>query len=197
MANIVSITTPCNNEVKRYLELWDTMDNYVLQESALYKLFNVTYPKNTDIDDILIKASSLNDFYSTNIYSIFDIAKHILDLDIDDRLMSGDLSLVNDMKKVEIRGKTRNFYSFSTKYCSHHQKEKFPIYDSLVDKVLCYFKKADNFSDFKKYDLKDYVTFNDVLGDFVRHYSLDYGLKDIDRYLWLLGKEHYQVIYNK
>ena len=40
-------------------------------------------PENKQIEDILIKCSTLNDFYSTNIFSIFPVAKHILQLDID------------------------------------------------------------------------------------------------------------------
>lgn len=83
---MIEIPTPCKEEVIKYLELWDSRENYVLQERSLDKLFFYTYPNNTAIEEILIKASSLNDFYSTNIYSIFPVAKHILNLNIDERL---------------------------------------------------------------------------------------------------------------
>ena len=53
MKNII-IPTPCKKEVQKYLDLWDSLENYVLQENSLYKLFNKTYPKNTDIDDIIL-----------------------------------------------------------------------------------------------------------------------------------------------
>jgi len=33
------------------------------------KLFTETYPENTKMDDVLIKVCSLNDFYSTYIFS--------------------------------------------------------------------------------------------------------------------------------
>ncbi len=78
-----NIPTPNKCEVEKYLKNWDSLENYVLQESALDKLFFDTYPNNKDINDILIKASSLNDFYSTNIFSIFPVAKHIQKLNID------------------------------------------------------------------------------------------------------------------
>ena len=68
---MIEIPTPSEKEVIKYLKKWDSLENYVLQESALDKLFFKTYPNNNDINDILIKASSLNDFYSTNIFSIF------------------------------------------------------------------------------------------------------------------------------
>lgn len=190
------IPKPNKNEVKKYLKLWDTLENYVLQESSLDKLFFRTYPENKDINDILIKASSLNDFYSTNIFSIFPVAKHILELNIDKRLKNGDASLVNDIAKITINGKQKNFYSFATKYCSHHQPILFPIYDSYVEKILMYFNKQDKFYNFKREDLKDYSKFKNILIEFKKFYGIDeYNLKDIDRYLWQLGKEYFPKKY--
>lgn len=186
------IPKPNKNEVIKYLNLWDSLENYVLQESSLDKLFLKTYPENRDINDILIKASSLNDFYSTNIFSIFPVAKHILELNIDERLKNGDESLVKDIAKVTINGKQKYFYSFATKYCSHHQPILFPIYDSYVEKILIYFNKQDKFYNFKREDLKDYSKFKNILIEFKKFYEIDeYNLKDIDRYLWQLGKEYF------
>ncbi|MCI6847232.1 MAG: hypothetical protein MR835_00020 [Erysipelotrichaceae bacterium] len=189
---MVNIPTPCKREVKKYLDKWDSLENYVLQENSLDKLFFKTYPNNDDINDILIKASSLNDFYSTNIFSIFSVAKHIHSLNIDERLKKHDESLVNDIANIEISGKKITFYSFATKYCSHHDPVNFPIYDSYVEKILVHFNKKDNFSKFTKKDLKDYAKFKRVLIDFKKYYCIDeYNLKDIDRYIWQLGKEYY------
>ena len=193
---MIQIPTPCKKEVIKYLKLWDSLENYVLQESSLDKLFFYTYPKNTDINDILIKASSLNDFYSTNIFSIFPVAKHILKLNIDKRLEKGDESLVNDIAKITINGKDKYFYSFATKYCSHHSPLIFPIYDSYVEKVLLHFNKNDHFSNFKKEDLKNYKRFKEILIEFKNFYKIDeYNLKDIDRYLWQLGKDYFPKKY--
>lgn len=129
---------PSEAEVKKYLNKWDSLENYVLQESALDKLFFNTYPNNKDINDILIKAAALNDFYSTNIFSIFPVAKHILNLNIDERLKNKDISLVNDIAKVEINGKVKNFYSFATKYCSHHYPLDYPNMIRMLKKYWFY-----------------------------------------------------------
>ena len=98
------------------------------KEDSLKKLFSETYPNNTEIEDILIKANTLNDFYSTNIYSILSVAEHILKLNIDKRLNSFDDTLVNDIALIEINGKEKNFYSFATKYCSHHHPTEYPLF---------------------------------------------------------------------
>lgn len=189
---MINIPKPSKEEVEKYLKLWDSLENYVLQENSLNKLFYKTYPKNTDIDDILIKASSLNDFYSTNIFSIFNVAKHIKELNIDARLANKDETLVNELAKVKINDKEKNFYSFATKYCSHHDPINYPIYDSYVEKILIHFKKIDNFSNFKREDLKEYPKFKQILIEFKKYYDIDdYNLKDIDKYLWQLGKEYY------
>lgn len=186
------IPIPSKAEVIKYLNKWDSLENYVLQENSLDKLFFKTYPNNDDINNILIKASSLNDFYSTNIFSIFSVSKHILSLNIDSRLKECDELLVNDIANVEINGKKKNFYSFATKYCSHHDPINFPIYDSYVEKILLYFNKQDRFSNFKRVDLKNYSKFKKVLIDFKKFYNIDeYNLKDIDKYLWQLGKEYF------
>lgn len=196
MIKLIDIPRPSKKEVDRYLKKWDSLENYVLQEDSLNKLFFKTYPKNDDINDILIKASSLNDFYSTNIFSIFPVAKHILKLDIDARLEKGDTTLVNDIAKLKINGVDKNFYSFATKYCSHHFPEVFPIYDSFVEKCLMYFYKKDKFYNFKKEDLKDYTKFKNILIYFKKYYNIDnYNLKDIDRYLWQLGKDYFPKKY--
>lgn len=193
---MMKIPNPSKDEVKKYLQKWDSLDNYVLQESSLDKLFLKTYPNNTDINDILIKASSLNDFYSTNIFSIFSVAKHILELNIDERLKAGDETLVNDIAKIIINNKNKNFYSFASKYCSHHYPTEYPIYDNNVEKVLLYFKKRDKFDDFTKEDLKNYKTFKKILITFKNFYKIDeYDLKEIDKYIWQLGKEYFPKKY--
>lgn len=189
----MDIPRPSKAELQKYLKVWDSLENYSLQENALEKLFLKTYIHNTDINDVLIKVSALNDFYSTNIFSSFQVAKHIVSLDIDERLKAGDVTLVNDIARVCMdNGVIKNFYSFATKYCSHHNSLEFPIYDSYVDKVLRYFREVDRFSHFKNDDLKSYIEFKKILLQFRAFYKLEpYTLKDIDKYLWLLGKEKF------
>ena len=161
------------DEVGKYLKRWNALENYHLQEDALDKLFFSLCPNNTDISDILIKVSTLNDFYSTNIFSVYPVAKHILSMDVDARLKAGDVTLISDIQKVTINGVEKNFYSFATKYCSHHNPLEFPIYDSYVEKVLKYFRDKDGFSVFTNVDLKDYIRFKGVLIDFRKFYNLE------------------------
>ena len=188
----VLLPRPCQSEVEKYLDLWNTLENYSLQEAALDKLFFTMAPNNTRIEDILLKVSTLNDFYSTNIFSVFPVAKHILSLNIDTRLKQGDPTLVDAIKTVD----GRNHYSFATKYCSHHNPLEYPIYDSHVDKVLRYFRDKDGFCAFESDDLKQYDKFKQIVLAFRTYYELEqYTLKEIDQYLWQLGKDYFPKNY--
>lgn len=181
---------PSIAQVEHYLAKWDGLEDYSFQEEALGKLFFRLCPENTCIEDILLKVSTLNDFYSTHIYSTYPVAKHILALDIDERLWAGDLALVKEIQKVTVKGTERNLYSFASKYCSHHNPLAFPIYDSYVDEMVYRFMKQDHFAHFQRSDLKDYQRFYEILLAFRFFYGLEkYNLKEIDKYLWQLGKD--------
>lgn len=186
---------PCVEQVEHYLTQWNSLEDYHLQENALDKLFFELCPENWDISDVLLKVSALNDFYSTHIFKVFPMAKHIVALGVDERLKAGDVSLVGDIQKIS--GRNINHYSFATKYCSHHKPFDFPIYDSYVDRVLRYYRRRDEFSDFIDSDLKEYEHFKAILMAFRSSYGLEaYNLKEIDKYIWLLGKEYFPKNYS-
>lgn len=182
-----------------FLNYWKELPSYSNQESSLKKLFEELCPKNDKIEDVLIKCSALNDFYSTNIFDVHTVAQHILSLNIDDRLVRGDRSLVDDIAHVEVNGKDHFFYSFATKYCSHHQPELYAIYDNYVEKVLLTMKERERFAEFNRDDLKDYGKYMDVIEVFQHTFGLtQYNIKSLDQYLWQLGKwyfNNYGLIY--
>ena len=61
MINIF-VPIPCKEEVEKYLNLWNSLPDYVTQESALDKLFFGDFKYNDNLENILIKCSVLNDF---------------------------------------------------------------------------------------------------------------------------------------
>jgi hypothetical protein len=184
------IADPTAEIVNIYLQKWQTLKKYTLQEESLSLLFQKLCPKNDDILHILLKVSALNDFYSTNIFDTHSVARHILSKSPASRLAAGDCSLVNDLANVTIGGKPRHLYSFASKYCNHHNPEAFPIYDSYVQKMLMHFRNRDAFIAFDVTEMKEYERFVEIIKAFQQHYSLDqFTLRQIDIYLWLAGKE--------
>lgn len=195
--NRIVIPTPSNDQVIYWINKWNDPDNYKykIQEEAIDDLFKL-YKTNVDLKNIIIKCSILNDFYSTNIFDVYSVALHIFELDIDKKLNNNDLTLVNDIANVKIINKC--FYSFATKYCSHHKPDTYPLYDYYVDKMLCYFKKKDKFYNFNKNDLKDYEKFKHIIDEFINYYKLnEFNYKKIDQYLWMAGKSYFKRNYNK
>lgn len=64
--------------------------------------------------------------------------------------------------------------------------------------MLRHFRNVDAFFDFDNNDLKNYKNFKNILLKFREFYKLEkFSLKDLDRYLWQVGKEYYPKNYNK
>lgn len=184
--------------IKESLEEWQTLKKYRLQEDSLGLLFRHFCPGNKKIEHVLLKVCALNDFYSTNIFDTYSVAKHVLEMDLDTRLNLGDCSLVNELARVTIREKEWNFYSFASKYCNHHKPERFPIFDSFVERLLMHYKKAHGFAKFRKDELKDYKRFIEIIEGFQKFYGLEaFSLREIDIYLWLTGKKMFPRKYKK
>ena len=105
----------------------------------------------------------------------------------------------NKMKDVVLRERLEAYdsqisevYKKSSGYCSHHKPLDYPIYDSYVDEVLRYYRKKDGFAAFRNDELKNYTHFKSILESFRKFYQLDrYNLKELDKYIWQLGKAYF------
>lgn len=186
-------------DLQRHLDAWDQLDSYVCQEVALTKLFQ-TYPNNTELEDVLLKCTVLNEFYSAGVLGIdlLKIAEHIVRLNIDSRLHDGKWDVVPDICSF----KGREYYSFASKYCNWHNPQAYPIYDSYVDTVLWNLNLQNDKQYFKtRCSLKEYETYGNVLKTIAKEYNLKTALdpansdivdfKILDKYLWLYGKANF------
>lgn len=186
--SVSSIPKPTLDYVRQRLQAFNADPRYRAAEDAVSHVFS-QWPRNEHIDQVLAKVAVLNSLYSTNIYGIYDVARHIVALSIDDRLLRGDQTLVPEIAHVEIGGKRRNNISFASKYCSWHQPTQYQIYDSLVQDVLCQYRKMFGFAVFTRAELSDYGRFVQVVEAMVRHFELhDFNRKELDKYLWLEGR---------
>ena len=188
---------PSPEALEHWNNQWDTNEklrNYRDQEAALTWLFK-TYPHNTDLNQVLIKVTALNSLYSTTIYHLTETARHILELkDFDLRVKAGDLNLVEDLATFEVKQKNgvlrkKHIISFASKYCSWHNPEAYPIYDSKVKEKLKVFKtRQENGLTYKKGDLETYEGFCKAITELRDKFCLGPSMKRIDRYLWAWAK---------
>jgi hypothetical protein len=184
---------PSVEEVERYIQLWRKNESLSLPAKSLENLFK-KFPKNKNIEEIIVKVCTLDVIFSVNVGRWFlQVSKHISEYNFDTKFEKDSFNL-NEFALVDIgKSKKRDFYSFTTKYCSHYKPSDYPIYDSYIEKILWYFKTTEEYSSFSQFsrkELKDYATFKRVLEDFRKFFGLEkFNPREIDKYLWQLGKE--------
>ncbi len=187
----MNLPEPDIGYVLQRLEAMRGDDRFYGAERAVQLVFE-QWPTNRDAEEVLVKVVVLNRLYSTNIYDPYTVAAHIIALNIDQRLAAGESQLVSDLARVSFRDKKRFLLSFATKYCSWHQPSRFQIFDSYVEWLLWQYKKQFGFATFRKYELRVYPTFIDIIGRFVDHFGLQaLSQKDIDKFLWSEGVERW------
>jgi hypothetical protein len=184
------VVIPTVDMVQKYIDKFDNDNDLVLVEDVLSELFE-RYPSNDVLRDVLIKATTLNSLYSTNIYAIVRTAQNIVRQNIDVDLRDGSLDVVEKIARVEVGGKIRVNYSFASKYCHWHRPEMYPIYDSYVDQLLWVYHVQYQFESFKQADLRYYPHYKEIIESFRKSYNLaQFGLKDLDKFLWGYGREY-------
>ena len=193
------------------------------KEAALEKLF-LQYPENKDLSDVVIKITTLNSLYSTRlnnnrdnrkkdindrknktIIDVVSLAEHIIkNKELDDWMMSNDeeqrkkafnyIALKDNFELPQFK----KCPSFASKYCSWHNKNGYPIMDSITRKALYKINKSQesvfSFKEIKTISSLDdyniYYKASRCFRDYVNETFLKkYTFKEIDMFLWKYGKE--------
>ena len=169
--------------------------HYEFEDEFFDKWLMNLYPKNDNLNAVFLKVTLPDTLYSTNIKSAkirLEIAEFIHSCkDFDKRLEEGNLELVNEIAEKSQELSKKRFYSFASKYCSLHNRDKFPIYGSLVDEKLKEFNNKFNFynSKISTNFLKDYANLMSVIDTFQKFFKFEeFNYRTIDRFLWTLGK---------
>ncbi|MCL4834549.1 MAG: hypothetical protein KJZ86_19065 [Caldilineaceae bacterium] len=185
----LSLPEPDEELVIGFIEKFDK--SQIAVDRALGKLFRL-FPTNTSLEDVLLKVVTLNSLYATGILATYRVAEHIQQLQIDPLLQSGDPQAVAQIAQVRIGNKIRNNYSFASKYCAWHNPRAYPIFDGFVEQMLWNYQRQDSFCQFRRQDLREYKKFRQAIDEFCHYYHLTkFGYKEIDKFLWLAGKEYF------
>lgn len=194
-ARTPQLPVPTEDLVKSYIRQFD--EENVVVERTLAKLFEL-YPKNTAPEDVLLKVVAVNALYRTQIYATDQVADHIIEKNIDPLLKIRDPGTIDLIARIQLGGKSKNNYSFATKYCAWHHPMEYPIYDSFIEKMLWGYQKQDKFSSFRREALREYSQFKQIIDELLRHYDLSqFNFKDIDKFLWMAGKKYYPPSWEK
>jgi hypothetical protein len=181
-----ALVLPTEENVRRACKQFDD-DNLVVEE-ALKDLFT-QYPRNNNHPHVLLKVVALNRLYSAGIYAVYDTARHIHEhaREIDSGLAAGAPEVVDIITAVPITatGKVRHFWAFATKYCSWHNPNSYPIWDSHVARYL----RSLEGTPFAHPDFwHHYREFRDLMVAFREHYKLAAVMfKEIDKFLYRMA----------
>lgn len=152
------------------------------------------YRQNTKIEEVLLKVIAINSLYSTRIKNndLIPLSLHICSIkNLDLLLDEGDINAVN------LIGKTtegiNSAYVFASKYCHFHNSSSFAIFDSNSWLTLSEISNKHSFSEVlsktSTMDFISYKRFINCLNEFIGCFKINKSYKDVDKYLWLYGKE--------
>ena len=167
---------------------------YDIQERIIDLIFRKKYAfQNTNLEIVKLKTATLNLYYSTYIRATTKLATGIHQIqNLDARLLSGDITLVDDIASVLSR---RN-YSFATKYCACHNPKLYPIYDNIVAEYLAKVMIKGNLKGYQassftaaKNVMQNYMDYVAIYNAFMKQYKLQrLSYREVDWYIWTTRK---------
>jgi hypothetical protein len=113
--------------LKKYVDIFLSQEMYFMNDLKNIALFQ-KFPLNTNEDDIRIKLSAINDSDLVSNDLMDAMIAHLLKLKIDDRIKHGDLSVVEDVARINANGRTHHLLHFASVYCNFHRPDVFTIY---------------------------------------------------------------------
>ena len=194
-----------SGDLKRFINLKGNLLSYEIQEEILQDVVKNKCPDHSSYEYVEIKVKLLNLFYSTDIQATGKVARQIYGIKNIDQILAQhpmcSKNLVDKIANLSLSGKSRNNYSFATKYCALHQPDKYPIYDKIVSEIFVFLMKSGNLPPYQytrsksngtkmsvtgfRNKLRDYNFFVQVYDAFRTAYGLTgVSYRKIDWYLW-------------
>jgi hypothetical protein len=182
-----TLEKPTQGLVEEYVTKFKNDPERVASDEALTLIFK-TCSLNCKIEDVLLKASAVNQLYSTRVYAtaIYALAKLICGLDVDLKLNQASLDVVDEIAYKPI-GKN-NRYVFATKYCHWHRPDVYPIYDTNAKELILKYQEVHGFArvNFSENDLQHYPKYKEIIEEFRCYYKLGgVTFRELDKFLWL------------
>lgn len=139
-----------------------------------------------DRESCVLKASVINDLYSTRVYAIWQMAEHLMKVMMNPPDDPADVVEVIASLPDDDGTARRKHWSFASKIGHFFiNGDKYPIYDSFCRNMLSY-HLGGNLSPISKGN--PYRSFIADLNNLRKISGLSATLRDLDRYMWLAGQ---------
>lgn len=183
---------PSTEEVESLLMTYYDDDYYrkYRDEATTLQYLYQTYRGNHHLNQVHIKVTVLEDFFGYHLSHTYQLAQHIADLNLDERLSKGDQTLIAEICHVPYAidaDEKGRLYSFVSRYCNQHKAQLFPIYDRYSAACMSQYIEEDlhgmlGGKHITAGSLTDYPTFCAVVQNFLTHYQLKCGIRGLFHY---------------
>jgi len=134
----------------------------------------------------ILKASAINDLYSTRVYAIWRMADHLGHVMVDPPSDAGDLVAAIGALPEADGSVPRRHWSFASKIGHFFvDGDRFPIYDSFCREMLAFHLGRGGCVADAANPFRAFVTNLERLRELS---GLSASLRDLDRYMWLAGQ---------
>lgn len=166
-------------------------------------------PSNTDISMVAMKVCLIDMTNGTNLSrnlgkdgGLYKLSEKIISCNFDERVKSGDLTLVNELAKWTKETLNKNLFSFISKYCLYHNfhcydKDDYAIFDSVLCDNLHKYISEDDYqtitnnklfknSFYKMKDTFDYLTYMKIINHIIEsnNITVDKSHRKLDWFIW-------------
>lgn len=176
------------NVLKKYLGIFANQEMYFVNDIRNVELFE-KIPHNTNAEDIRSKVSAINDHDVNQLALLNEMVEHIQKLNIDDKLVKGDLSVVDEIAQLEVRGTKHNLLHFASVYCNFHRPDTYPIYsEQHFEFYKTYIRRYKLPLDIEK--LNTYSVFSKALKDLKSRLGLENKMNylQLRKFGWLYAE---------
>lgn len=154
-------------EALYYLKEWRMNAKQVVNKQQLDELFLVQ-PFELSEQSLSAKIHLLNSIYKTRIQQELIVPGLMQLTDLSDRMSLGDLSIIDDISKIDVPGS----YQFASKFCHHHNPIAYPFYTQEIIQELQRLDHRDKFFNIA-FDKRNYMDFYNMIQAFRSYYGLE------------------------
>lgn len=179
---------PFEKTLKKYLDIFAGQEMYFVNDVKNLELFKST-PGNAIAGDVRTKISALNDSDIRKADLEEVMINHIVQLNIDGRLMQNDVTVVEDIAHITRQEKQYHLLHFASVYCNFHKPDVFPIYS---DQYHDFYKRyiAEYKLQLDPLKLNSYDVFSKALNDLVKRLELTGKMNylQLRKFAWLYAE---------
>lgn len=167
------------------------------REGILIKSALTKNPNNNDISIVSMKICLIDLTNGTNLMrnlgkngGLYDLSEKITQIDFDNRVKNGDISIVNELAKWTKEKLGKNLFSFISKYCLYHNlycynRDDFVIYDSVVAESLNRYISDEDF---------EFITGKKLYKNSIKKYKYNFQYEEYKKIIdFILEKNNINV----